>query len=230
MLKANHIPNNAGKATNIATLRGASNLLVLQLPTLCQTSQENQTRIAHNLPWLKPPHKLTVFHCYFWRKTISWMVYLIIVYTAQAICAGNNPRMTPTFPIISIKPAIGPTSKPGVIQWKIILRNIKNNNHQIKLNKWNNMRRKKKNLWEHQEREQNRKQTLHKRSLANNFAYSYPHPSQNTMKTRHTRKDKQTNGIKNKHERINMRVLQEGNNWLENQIEHEDLKSNQKRK
>ena len=50
MLKANHIPNNAGKATNIATLRGASNLLVLQLPTLCQTRQENQTQIEHNLP------------------------------------------------------------------------------------------------------------------------------------------------------------------------------------
>ena len=42
MLKANHKPNNAGKAINIATLRGASNLLVMQLLTLCQTSQKKK--------------------------------------------------------------------------------------------------------------------------------------------------------------------------------------------
>ena len=40
-------------------------------------------------------------------------IYFTKVYTVHTRCAGNKPRITPIFPIISIKAAIGPTRKPA---------------------------------------------------------------------------------------------------------------------
>ena len=45
-----------------------------------------------------------------WKNEIC---YFKRVYTVQATCEGNNPRITLTLPIISIKAAIGPTTKPA---------------------------------------------------------------------------------------------------------------------
>ena len=93
-------------------------------PTIDQTRQARRAKLQLSMvhqkfgSWKHKPSGNQVFNTEWNYREEAWKVqkevsYFKRVYTVQATCAGNKPKITPTFPMISNRAAIGPTINPA---------------------------------------------------------------------------------------------------------------------